>query len=62
MLQCDNFDLSLRNLIGEALGIWLKSELPPYFEGFNNDFLMKVTSINVPRFHGQQNLDFGLTK
>ena len=49
-------------MINDALYILPKTELAPYFEGTDNDCLRKVTDINPPRFHGQQNWAFCLSK
>ena len=56
MLQCDKFDISFKNLIGDALDTWRKTNSARYFEGTNSDFLRKATDINVPCFY--EHLDY----
>ena len=58
----DNFDTNFKNIIGDALDTWQKTELAPYFEVGNKLFLRKTTDINVFCFHGQQNKVFELSK
>ena len=58
MLQCDNFNVNLKNLIGEALDNWRKTQLASCFKDTNNDFSRKATDISAPHFHGKQNWTF----
>lgn len=37
-----------------ALDTGQKTELAPYYDGTNNDFLRKLTDVNALCFHGQQ--------
>ena len=62
VLHCHNFDVNFKNLIGDTLDIWQKTEHAHYFEGVDNEFLKKTSDINTPRFHGQHNLAFRLSK